>query len=81
MGSMIDAGAQVQQVLNLECKNPFFESPLLELDFRWALELVSVQATLVRSIPEIMSNLDTHVVLILVAYIVLIDSLCFTPAE
>ena len=34
MSTVIDAGAQVQQVLNVECKNVFVEAPLLEINFR-----------------------------------------------
>ena len=34
IGPSIDAGAQVQQVLNIECKTVFFEPPLLNIMFR-----------------------------------------------
>ena len=32
--STIENGAQVQQVINVECKAPFFEAPLLNVQFR-----------------------------------------------
>ena len=32
--STIENGAQVQQVINVECKTPFFEAPLLNVHFR-----------------------------------------------
>ena len=32
--SSVDAGAQVQQVINVECKSMFFESPLVSIRFR-----------------------------------------------
>ena len=33
--STIENGAQVQQVVNVECKTPFFEAPLLNVQFRY----------------------------------------------
>ena len=32
--STTENGAQVQQVINVECKAPFFEAPLLNVHFR-----------------------------------------------
>jgi AP-2 complex subunit alpha len=32
--STIENGAQVQQIVNVECKSPFFEAPLLHVQFR-----------------------------------------------
>ena len=32
--STIENGAQVQQVINVECKAPFFDAPLLNVQFR-----------------------------------------------
>ena len=33
--STIENGAQVQQVINVECKAPFFDAPLLNVQFRF----------------------------------------------
>ena len=32
--STIENGAQVQQVINVECKAPFYDAPLLNVQFR-----------------------------------------------
>ena len=33
---LVEGGAQVQQVLNIECINDFSEAPLLNIKFRYA---------------------------------------------
>ena len=34
MPTTVDAGAQQQQVINVDCKNVFFEAPHLEIKFK-----------------------------------------------
>lgn len=33
----VDGGAQVQQVVNIECVSDFTEAPVLNIQFRWDL--------------------------------------------
>ena len=33
---LVEGGAQIQQVLNIECLTDFSDAPLLNIKFRWA---------------------------------------------
>ena len=35
IGSSIDGGAQVQQIINVECRAVFFTAPLLDIKFQY----------------------------------------------
>lgn len=35
MSSTVDAGAQVQQVINIDCKNVFHNPPELHIKLKW----------------------------------------------
>lgn len=42
MEATVDGGAQVQQVVNIECVQEFVEAPVLNIQFRYGHTLISV---------------------------------------
>ena len=58
IGSSIDGGAQVQQIINVECRTVFFDAPLLDIKFQYVCPSVSVCLSVCLSVhPHVSAHL------------------------